>query len=228
MTDRPHIIFGTVPESAGDPGAIQELRNPSYERMRILTQHLGLPQDLTGKHVLELFSGDSASSYASEIVAMNGDYLSVDKNEPAGIRHVQEDVYDLVARQPAHSVDYILMAGPLIWGGVVSERDWTQKNMIIFSTTSLVDPEKFMEFLRACTRTIIPNSGNRVSIIGGFSAGDRDEVRRRLPDALPHRLDWNIYAPPTGGETEVRVRREGVQNAQIAKVPEFSFQLIHN
>jgi hypothetical protein len=57
---------------------------PTRQKQRILTEYLGLPEDLHNKVVLELFSGDVDSSLKPEVVERSGsdtvasNYVGVD------------------------------------------------------------------------------------------------------------------------------------------------------
>lgn len=227
MTDKPRIVFGETPSI----DRIPTLPAPTAEKQHILTHNLGLPENLAGMQVLELFSGDVESSFKPEVLSRNksvaSNYIGVDIAESTGLGHRQGDVYDLVKELPANSFDFVIMNHPPVWYAIADEKKWRRQNANRLTTPSLADPEQFMKFLADCTRLVAPKKGNKISIASGFPQQDVEEIWRRAATTIPRYSNWHIHTPPTGNYAQLILvkRRGGV--ADNLKFPEHSLQLIH-
>lgn len=223
------IVFG---EDRPQPSDIfPTLPSPTAEKQHILTENLGLPEDLTGLQVLELFSGDVESSFKPEVLSRSkgvaSNYTGVDLNESTGVGHINQDVYKAMEDLPINSFDFIIMNHPPIWYALAKEKKWLAANRNRIVTPTLADPDKFMQFLANCTRLIIPRKGNKIAIASGFPDQDIQEIWRRAATTIPRYSNWYINSPLTGQTTELRLVKDNGGPHVDMQFPDHSLQLTH-
>lgn len=205
---------------------------PTPQKQRILTEYLGLPEDLHNKAVLELFSGDKDSSFKPEVVDRSGpkkvasNYVGVDLNQNTGVEHMTGDVYQVVDELPSQSFDYVIMKGPPIWCIVKQKDDWARLTGGQTMTLALADPEEFTKFLGKCSRLIIPKRGNKISVAQGFSPQDIDAIWRHAPASIPNYHEWTIGSIPTGEQSKIYFCKKG-KRVETLEYEDQALQLIH-
>lgn len=86
--------------------------------------YLKVPENLTGRKVLEIFTGREEESMKRDIEFRGGNYFSLDRlQEIRSGKHVRADVFTQLPFKQ-NTFDYVLLSHPLLYStaGIVSER----------------------------------------------------------------------------------------------------------
>lgn len=130
---------------------------------------LKLPEDLSGKSVLEVFSSSGLESMKAPIERRGGRYFSVDMYHPNDGDHVNADAGKLPYKD--ESFDHVVMSGPLFWGG--RKRGFFEK---LFNKSMLND--RSFPVLAECARVLKNEPGSSVKVASGFTLDDLADLRR--------------------------------------------------
>lgn len=203
-------------------------------------RELGIPEDLHGKKVLELFSGGEESSFLHAVQERGGEYHSIDSAEHItnGTHHTRADVYEevrrLIASHP-QSFDYIIIKHPPIWGKelkVSSLRD-VLKNRSRSDKHNWSNLDKLLDLLTDATQLIKPVRGNSISLIGGSTREDMGALYRNFYTKV-RATDWTLtqsaaihktYRPQRDFLGRI-VRNPATRDPIMEKVPSHTMQII--
>ncbi|MGD9129641.1 MAG: hypothetical protein PVJ09_04105 [Candidatus Woesebacteria bacterium] len=168
--------------------------DPEPVAEKAVKEWLQLPEDLRGKCILELFSGDAQSSMMLPIRERGGEYHSVDLGTFNGPNHIIGDAYKLGEYYPLHYFDYIIMKAPPIWGRFLTEKEFKTKKA--HELHNLPDLEKIVSLLVTATSRLKEKSGCFVAIACSISKDDLTALYRVLSERIPNfYTDWLISSP---------------------------------
>lgn len=156
------------------PQTSDQLRN-------VLLNEFGLPENLAGKRVLELFSGSKSVSMEGWVTERGGDYVSVDnlrmRSADVGAQHMLASAWHLPL--PPETADYVLMNGPTILE--LKNRSWIERYITHKQNVTATVFPLLQESLRVLKR----NSGCMVGVAVGLSEADVSYIRKGLRAIIP-------------------------------------------
>lgn len=184
----PRIKFGD------ENPRIRFVDEPSLEQIKIAREYLLLPEDLSGKKVLELFSGDREASLYAFVTHAGGDYRSLDLRATDIPGHTVGRAENVDQFFPAESFDFIVMNGPVVWGRYLSGAEklllpTLEKNYAII-------PEKVLAVFQAAMKLLRRQKGNHVSISGGLTTADSTKMHRLIKSKIVNAdPNWFVTSP---------------------------------
>lgn len=144
---------------------------------------MGIPENLNGRVVLELFSGDSEHSLRSLVLAAGGDYASVDLGTTQPGAHFVFDVYKINQLFDKGVADYIVMSHPPINNFFPSA---LERLFIPYpKRDSNLDEKAIIGLLTVCLPHLKPISGSLIAIGAMLTSADVDMIRK-LTSHIPN------------------------------------------
>ena len=161
-----------------------------YYSARKKAEVMVLPNNLEGKVVVELYSGENGESIGEEVRCRGGRYVSVDcRAKNSEDVHFDRRVKETLKGFSDESADYVVAFSPP-W--------WRMKKEDEFG--SILNPVSgVLEVVRESMRVLKREKGSLLCIGWGFSQRDFEYLRNRLGGRVERswKLEW-LEIPETG------------------------------